>query len=760
MKHPHLKIIFSLSIVFLLIFFFGWASIPVASEEPVVNPGTFTYETFATLNVIDPATNYDSFGNGINEQICETLVDFSGDSTNLIGLLATSWTISNDGLQYNFTLRHGVTFHDGTPLNAYVMKYSIDRVHILNDPSGPSSLTAGYIKGGSALLALSDVDVSDAITYLEAGGVIAIDEFTLQINLEKAFSPFLSILRYRSMCAVSPAFIINNKPLSYSTNINDNIQGMVPLTDMLPGLTDWTKLGLDSGHESAISGVVPGGIPNTPAEHTYYATHGTGTGPYKLNSVTVNEVKIEKNINWWNAAAFHADAPDTVIWKTVSVSTTRYLDLQSGSADSADLTTSDRLQILENNVGIINKPYTVIDPTKFQVHQVNKFSNTAAFFNLDDTLPPVAGVESPDSIYNASELEKYAFGTEKASPDNPFTSLLFRKAFALSMDYDAVINTAYAGLASRMEGAIPNGMFGHDDQLIEEGLIPEFSPIDAKNLFEQVGWKGALYIAFNSGNTIRKTISLLLKSTIEAFDVGIYINVVEYIWPTYLDQINNGLLALYIFGWSASYPDPHDFVHPYFHSTNGHFAPLNKYFNPTVNSLIDQASNDCEPSERAQLYSWIERNASADIPLIYLTQSDTPLITKPWIKSIESSGSLNPFRDDLVYSKIGKPATWTPPPVTTTTSTSAIISAQKIASVASPEISPSQTCLTDPGTNVSSTSPSTSSTTPSSSLVIPLTSSSTSSNLTIETTPSFEILPLAVTLILVATLLNNRRRKN
>jgi peptide/nickel transport system substrate-binding protein len=43
-------------------------------------------------------------------------------------LLATDWTISEDGLTYSFTLREGVTFHDGTPFTADVVKSSLERL--------------------------------------------------------------------------------------------------------------------------------------------------------------------------------------------------------------------------------------------------------------------------------------------------------------------------------------------------------------------------------------------------------------------------------------------------------------------------------------------------------------------------------------------------------------------------------------------------------------------------------------------------------
>lgn len=42
-------------------------------------------------------------------------------------LLATKWSTSDDGLEWTFNLREGVTFHDGTPFNAEAVKWSLER---------------------------------------------------------------------------------------------------------------------------------------------------------------------------------------------------------------------------------------------------------------------------------------------------------------------------------------------------------------------------------------------------------------------------------------------------------------------------------------------------------------------------------------------------------------------------------------------------------------------------------------------------------
>jgi peptide/nickel transport system substrate-binding protein len=47
---------------------------------------------------------------------------------NIIGDLATSWSVSADSLTYTFTLHEGVTFHDGSPLTSADVKASWDRM--------------------------------------------------------------------------------------------------------------------------------------------------------------------------------------------------------------------------------------------------------------------------------------------------------------------------------------------------------------------------------------------------------------------------------------------------------------------------------------------------------------------------------------------------------------------------------------------------------------------------------------------------------
>ena len=56
----------------------------------------------------------------------DTLVTQRADSTPAPGV-AESWAISADGRAYTFKLKDNVRFHDGTPLDAQAVKFSLDR---------------------------------------------------------------------------------------------------------------------------------------------------------------------------------------------------------------------------------------------------------------------------------------------------------------------------------------------------------------------------------------------------------------------------------------------------------------------------------------------------------------------------------------------------------------------------------------------------------------------------------------------------------
>ncbi|WP_204115413.1 ABC transporter substrate-binding protein [Shimia biformata] len=85
--------------------------------------------------------------------IFEGLTRFMDDGS-IAPALAKSWNISEDGLTYTFMLNDGVTFHDGTAMDAEDVKFSLDRARAEDSTNAQKALFAS----------IASVDVVDPTT--------------------------------------------------------------------------------------------------------------------------------------------------------------------------------------------------------------------------------------------------------------------------------------------------------------------------------------------------------------------------------------------------------------------------------------------------------------------------------------------------------------------------------------------------------------------------------------------------------------------
>ncbi|MEZ5734169.1 MAG: ABC transporter substrate-binding protein [Paracoccaceae bacterium] len=85
--------------------------------------------------------------------IFEGLTRFGPDGS-VRPALATSWEVSEDGAVYTFHLASGVTFHDGTAMDAEDVKFSLDRARAEDSANAQKALFAG----------IAAVDIVDPLT--------------------------------------------------------------------------------------------------------------------------------------------------------------------------------------------------------------------------------------------------------------------------------------------------------------------------------------------------------------------------------------------------------------------------------------------------------------------------------------------------------------------------------------------------------------------------------------------------------------------
>ncbi|WP_338722724.1 ABC transporter substrate-binding protein [Devosia sp. XK-2] len=159
---------------------------PVAAQTP---PNVLVVGQIAEPASLDPhvSTAANDFRIAVN--LYDGLVRNKSGTLEIEPALATDWTISDDGLEYTFNLREGVSFHDGTPFNAEAVKFNFDRMLDETHPfadTGPFPLSFFF----------SSVDKVEVI-----------DDLTVKFTLSEPYAPFMSNLASPTGLIVSPAAV-------------------------------------------------------------------------------------------------------------------------------------------------------------------------------------------------------------------------------------------------------------------------------------------------------------------------------------------------------------------------------------------------------------------------------------------------------------------------------------------------------------------------------------------------------------------------
>ncbi|MFC5833896.1 ABC transporter substrate-binding protein [Nonomuraea insulae] len=170
--------------------------------------GTLTLGIDATSAVIDPAF-YTSIGDWMAvDCVCRGLTFISFETNEPTPDLAESWKISDDELTYTFTLRKGVTFHDGTTLTSADVLASLNRQFDPEDKTLP--------KGASRPLASVGTNVES---------LKAVDEGTVEMVLKKADRTVLARLSDIGGRIISKAALDK-----HGAEIGKNLVGTGPFT--------------------------------------------------------------------------------------------------------------------------------------------------------------------------------------------------------------------------------------------------------------------------------------------------------------------------------------------------------------------------------------------------------------------------------------------------------------------------------------------------------------------------------------------------
>ncbi|QTF73644.1 ABC transporter substrate-binding protein [Arthrobacter woluwensis] len=280
----------------------------------------FRFGTPAPPVGLDPALTSDLESYRVSRQVLEGLLTVDAITGKPAPSLATEWKASDDGLRYDFTLRQGVAFQDGTPFNAQAVCTNFQRWYKLSPAlRKESSATFGTIFRG-----YSDEPAKSIYRGCTTG-----DAHHVSIDLSEPFTGFLQALTMPSLAISSPKALAEGK------------------ADSLTQTKAGTKV-------------------------STYGTHPVGTGPFQFTSWNDSEVTLSSNPHYWGDRG----EIGTVTFRVISHPEVRREALDKGEIDAYDNITVDTMEAL------VKKGQQVVQRDPFSVMYLGMNQSVAPLNNL------------------------------------------------------------------------------------------------------------------------------------------------------------------------------------------------------------------------------------------------------------------------------------------------------------------------------------------------------------------------------------------
>ena len=536
----------------------------------VKNPDTLIVADIGTVDSLDPAWAYDTASGARIFNIYETLVSFKdGKTDEFIPVLATKVPSVENGLISPDGLTYTFPIRKGVKFH---------NGEILTPEDVEYSFERAMVQdrdGGPVWMLYEpllgvhgsrDSEGNIVIDFEQIDKAVEVEGDNVVFHLKHPYPPFLAILANTWGSIVSKKFCVEHGDW--------------------PGTAEtWKKYNNPE-----------------PGKETLHAI-ACGTGPFKLERWEPGvETVVARFDDYWQGPA----KLKRVIWKVVEEWTTRKLMFLAGDADIIYVP-QPYIQELEGVEGIR------------VAKKLPSLTLSAAFFNFN--INPEGNADIGSGKLDGEGI-----------PPDFFSDKDVRLGFAYSFDWETYLQDVFMGEALKPVGPIPEGIAYRNPE--QETYY--FDPEKAKEHFKKA-WGGKVWekgfkftILYNTGNTMREIAARMFEENVEALNPKFKIEVRPVEWSTYLKELVNRRLTLFIIGWLADYADPHNFVHPFMHS-QGDFSAFQSYHNPIVDELIERGIKTVDPEKRGQIYYQLQLIYYDDVPSVPLYQQLLRHYERDWV---------------------------------------------------------------------------------------------------------------------------------
>jgi peptide/nickel transport system substrate-binding protein len=283
------------------------------TEASGATGGTLVFAGASDPVVLDGALVSDGESLRVITQLFETLVALKPGTTEPVPGLAESWTANDDGTVWTFKIRQGVTFHDGTDLDAAAVCFNFDRWYNFKGPlQSPGATYYWQVVFGGFATFNKDSGAPEESLYKSCE---ATDASTAVLTLTKPSATFIPALSQQAFSIASPKALAEFKA--------------------------------DEGTADADGVFTSSG--------TFGTEHPIGTGPFEFVSWTRNDRLVLKRYeDYWGDKA----KIDQLIVRPIADNAARLQALQTGEIQGYDLVEPQDIATIKGDaeLQIIDRP--------------------------------------------------------------------------------------------------------------------------------------------------------------------------------------------------------------------------------------------------------------------------------------------------------------------------------------------------------------------------------------------------------------------
>jgi len=293
----------------------------------------------------------------------------------------------------------------------------------------------------------------------------------------------------------------------------------------------------------------------------------------------------------------------------------------------------DELLILERNTDYYLEParlenivFQIFAGQPMMMYEQGEIDTTGVYIDdLDRVLDP----ENPlnKELMTGTSIDISYLGFNVNMP--PFDDPKVRRAFAMALDMDKILEVSLKGNAERAGGFLPPGIPGYNDELEPLPFVPE----QAKQLIAESKYGSVnnlppivFYTLYALGPAEEAMIGMWQQN----LGVKVEVEIIEELEEWY-ERSRRREFQLFSGGWNADYIDPQNFLEVLFHSQSeeNRFA----YSNPEVDTALEEAAVERDEETRLKMYQDIEKMILTDLPAVPFYQSwKSHVLVKPYIE--------------------------------------------------------------------------------------------------------------------------------